>query len=165
MPSTDKTSRRRRKSPNDTKSTLPADQEGMPRSPRGQTTSLEGISILPRTPKTATVRANGFPGWSSEDSGNMEEVEMSLLADDERRQAAEGMTVEEEQEYLSRSEKKPVSSKDKKAIALLIILCWALTLLSHENLPYASTCQTIGLNTGYFASFTVFLALNSESFV
>ena len=41
---------------------------------------------------------------------------------------------------------------------------WALTLLSQENLPYASTCQTIGLNTGYFASFTVFLALNSESF-
>lgn len=41
---------------------------------------------------------------------------------------------------------------------------WALTLLSQENLSYASTCQTIGLNTGYFASFTVFLALNSESF-
>ncbi|KAI0062645.1 hypothetical protein BV25DRAFT_1915799 [Artomyces pyxidatus] len=41
---------------------------------------------------------------------------------------------------------------------------WALTLLSQENLGYASTCQTIGLNTGYFASFTVFLALNSEAF-
>ncbi|THU91656.1 hypothetical protein K435DRAFT_759029 [Dendrothele bispora CBS 962.96] len=41
---------------------------------------------------------------------------------------------------------------------------WALTLLSHENLSYASTCQTIGLNTGYFASFTVFLALNSVEF-
>ncbi|TFL03674.1 MFS general substrate transporter [Pterulicium gracile] len=41
---------------------------------------------------------------------------------------------------------------------------WALTLLSHDNLSYASTCQTIGLNTGYFASFTVFLALNSEAF-
>lgn len=41
---------------------------------------------------------------------------------------------------------------------------WALTLLSKENLSYASTCQTIGLNTGYFASFTVFLALNSEAF-
>ncbi|TDL28917.1 MFS general substrate transporter [Rickenella mellea] len=41
---------------------------------------------------------------------------------------------------------------------------WALTLLSEENLGYASTCQTIGLNTGYFASFTVFLALNSEAF-
>ncbi|KAF8525237.1 MFS general substrate transporter [Hysterangium stoloniferum] len=41
---------------------------------------------------------------------------------------------------------------------------WALTLLSPENLSYASTCQTFGLNTGYFASFTVFLALNSEDF-
>ncbi|KDQ54907.1 hypothetical protein JAAARDRAFT_38023 [Jaapia argillacea MUCL 33604] len=41
---------------------------------------------------------------------------------------------------------------------------WALTLLSHENLSYASTCQTVGLNTGFFASFTVFLALNSEAF-
>ncbi|KZT22107.1 MFS general substrate transporter [Neolentinus lepideus HHB14362 ss-1] len=41
---------------------------------------------------------------------------------------------------------------------------WALTLLSQDNLSYASTCQTIGLNTGYFASFTVFLAFNSEAF-
>ncbi|KAI6133242.1 acetyl-coenzyme A transporter 1-domain-containing protein [Pisolithus croceorrhizus] len=41
---------------------------------------------------------------------------------------------------------------------------WALTLLSKENLSFASTCQTIGLNTGFFASFTVFLALNSETF-
>ncbi|KAF8922182.1 acetyl-coenzyme A transporter 1-domain-containing protein [Mucidula mucida] len=41
---------------------------------------------------------------------------------------------------------------------------WALTLLSQENLSYASTCQTIGLNTGYFASFTVFLAFNSVEF-
>ena len=42
---------------------------------------------------------------------------------------------------------------------------WALTLLSHDSLSYASTCQTIGLNTGYFASFTVFLAFNSVDFV
>ncbi|KIJ45087.1 hypothetical protein M422DRAFT_67250 [Sphaerobolus stellatus SS14] len=41
---------------------------------------------------------------------------------------------------------------------------WALTLLSPENVGYASTCQTFGLNTGYFASFTVFLAFNSEEF-
>ena len=41
---------------------------------------------------------------------------------------------------------------------------WALTLLSEENLSYASTCQTIGLNTGYLLSYTVFLALNSEAF-
>lgn len=43
-------------------------------------------------------------------------------------------------------------------------LGWALTLLSEENLAYASTCQTIGLNTGYLLSYTVFLALNSEDF-
>ncbi|OMJ07994.1 putative membrane protein, partial [Smittium culicis] len=41
---------------------------------------------------------------------------------------------------------------------------WALTLLSKENLAYASTCQTIGLNCGYFLSFTVFLAFNTVDF-
>ncbi|KAI9501969.1 hypothetical protein GGI25_005666 [Coemansia spiralis] len=41
---------------------------------------------------------------------------------------------------------------------------WALTLLSKENLSYASSCQTIGINCGYFLSFTVFLALNSVEF-
>lgn len=41
---------------------------------------------------------------------------------------------------------------------------WALTLLSPPALPYASTAQTVGLNTGYFMSFTVFLALNSPDF-
>lgn len=56
---------------------------------------------------------------------------------------------------------------------LLVLLCatqdiavdgWALTLLSEENLSYASTAQTIGLNTGYFLSFTVFLAFQSPEF-
>ncbi|KAJ1836119.1 hypothetical protein LPJ63_000559 [Coemansia sp. RSA 2711] len=41
---------------------------------------------------------------------------------------------------------------------------WALTLLSKENLSYASTCQTVGINSGFFLSFTVFLALNSVEF-
>lgn len=41
---------------------------------------------------------------------------------------------------------------------------WALTLLSPEALSYASTAQTVGLNTGFFMSFTVFLALNSPEF-
>lgn len=45
-----------------------------------------------------------------------------------------------------------------------IFLGWALTLLSEENLSFASTAQTIGLNSGYFLSFTVFLALNSHEF-
>lgn len=41
---------------------------------------------------------------------------------------------------------------------------WALTLLSQPALPYASTAQTIGMNAGYFTSFTVFLALSSPEF-
>ena len=56
---------------------------------------------------------------------------------------------------------------------LLVFLCatqdiavdgWALTILSRESLSYASTAQTVGLNMGYFLSFTVFLALNSPDF-
>lgn len=47
---------------------------------------------------------------------------------------------------------------------LLVFLCatqdiavdgWALTILSKESLSYASTAQTIGLNIGYFMSFTI----------
>ena len=41
---------------------------------------------------------------------------------------------------------------------------WALELLSKENIQFASTAQTVGLNCGYFLSFTVFLALNSVDF-
>ncbi|KAG5513979.1 hypothetical protein PMAC_000601 [Pneumocystis sp. 'macacae'] len=60
------------------------------------------------------------------------------------------------------------------AFFILVFLCatqdivvdgWALTLLSEKNLAYASTAQSIGLNTGYFMSFTVFLAFNSSEFV
>ncbi|SMN19122.1 similar to Saccharomyces cerevisiae YBR220C Putative protein of unknown function [Maudiozyma saulgeensis] len=41
---------------------------------------------------------------------------------------------------------------------------WALTILSRDSLSYASTAQTVGLNIGYFLSFTVFLAFNSADF-
>lgn len=56
----------------------------------------------------------------------------------------------------------------------LILMCatqdiavdgWALTILSKNALSYASTAQTIGLNTGYFVSFTIFLAFNSKDFM
>jgi PAT family acetyl-CoA transporter-like MFS transporter 1 len=56
---------------------------------------------------------------------------------------------------------------------IMVLLCatqdiavdgWALELLTEENKTYASTAQAIGLNTGYFLSFTVFLALNSPEF-
>ncbi|KAF1809906.1 hypothetical protein P152DRAFT_402249 [Eremomyces bilateralis CBS 781.70] len=41
---------------------------------------------------------------------------------------------------------------------------WALTLLSTENLSYASTAQTVGLTAGSFLSSTVFLAFSSKDF-
>ncbi|KAF2674754.1 hypothetical protein BT63DRAFT_366548 [Microthyrium microscopicum] len=41
---------------------------------------------------------------------------------------------------------------------------WALTLLSQENLSYASTAQTVGLTAGQFLSSTIFLAFNSKDF-
>ncbi|KIW07947.1 uncharacterized protein PV09_01850 [Verruconis gallopava] len=41
---------------------------------------------------------------------------------------------------------------------------WALTLLSPENLSYASTAQTVGLTAGQFLSSTIFLAFNSAEF-
>lgn len=56
---------------------------------------------------------------------------------------------------------------------LLVLFCatqdiavdgWALTCLSPDSLSFASTAQTIGINTGYFSSFTVFLALSSPDF-
>jgi PAT family acetyl-CoA transporter-like MFS transporter 1 len=47
---------------------------------------------------------------------------------------------------------------------MLTRLGWALTLLSKENLAYASTAQTVGLTAGQFLSYTVFLAFNSKDF-
>lgn len=43
-----------------------------------------------------------------------------------------------------------------------LCLCPSLALGAPRR--YASTCQTVGMNAGYFASFTVFLALNDPSF-
>ncbi|KAI8900900.1 acetyl-coenzyme A transporter 1-domain-containing protein [Globomyces pollinis-pini] len=59
------------------------------------------------------------------------------------------------------------------SFTLMVFLCatqdiavdgWAISLLTDENKAYASTAQTVGLNTGYFLSFTVFLAFNSPEF-
>ncbi|KAH9921404.1 MFS general substrate transporter [Fomitopsis serialis] len=229
--------------------------------PDALATSLESISVRPRTPKTARGRP-----W--DEDGLMDDVELSLLDKEEPREA----------EADVKDVKRPMSTRDRRAIILLIILYliqgfplglalgslpfllrehlsysqlatfslasypyslklfwspivdavytpalgrrkswiipmqilvgsimtilsfyademmqnpaeyinvltaafttlvflsatqdiavdgWALTLLSEENLSFASTCQTIGLNTGYLLSYTVFLALNSQAF-
>ena len=41
---------------------------------------------------------------------------------------------------------------------------WALELLPRHLLSYASTCQSVGQNIGYFLSYSVFLALNNAAF-
>ena len=56
---------------------------------------------------------------------------------------------------------------------LLVFLCatqdiavdgWAISLLSIQNISYASTAQTVGLTAGTFLSHTVFLAFNAPDF-
>lgn len=41
---------------------------------------------------------------------------------------------------------------------------WALTMLSRENVGYASTCNSVGQTAGYFLGNVVFLALSSTDF-
>lgn len=41
---------------------------------------------------------------------------------------------------------------------------WALTMLSRENVGYASTCNSVGQTTGYFLGNVLFLALESPDF-
>ena len=41
---------------------------------------------------------------------------------------------------------------------------WALTMLSRENVGYASTCNSVGQTTGFFFGYTIFLALESDEF-
>lgn len=41
---------------------------------------------------------------------------------------------------------------------------WALTMLSRENVGYASTCNSVGQTAGYFMGNVLFLALESPDF-
>ena len=41
---------------------------------------------------------------------------------------------------------------------------WALTMLSRENVGYASTCNSVGQTTGFFLGYSIFLALESKEF-
>lgn len=41
---------------------------------------------------------------------------------------------------------------------------WALTMLSRENVGYASTCNSVGQTAGFFLGNVLFLALESADF-
>ncbi|VDM16943.1 unnamed protein product [Hydatigera taeniaeformis] len=45
----------------------------------------------------------------------------------------------------------------------IVVDGWALTMLSEENLGWASTCNSVGQSMGYILGFIVFLALESPS--
>ncbi|KAJ4473901.1 hypothetical protein J3R30DRAFT_3406733 [Lentinula aciculospora] len=97
---------------------------------------LEGIQIRPRTPRTALHSENGDA---------VDEVELSLLNEDERRAAAASDT-----DLPSSRTKAGVSTKDKRGMALLIVL-WC-----SSKLPFVwigdevvnSTVAQLGLALG-----------------
>merc|ERR1712167_147041 len=41
---------------------------------------------------------------------------------------------------------------------------WALTMLTRENVGYASSCNSIGQTVGYLSAYIIFIALNSSTF-
>ena len=88
------------------------DLTSMPRVPHklnAVSTSLDSIHVPPRTPRTAIDSEDGKP----EDG-----IELSLLNDDERRAAAADDDID-----VAVSKVKGVSGKDKRGMALLIVLC------------------------------------------
>ncbi len=46
----------------------------------------------------------------------------------------------------------------------IVVDGWALSILSPQNVGYASTCNSVGQTAGYFVSFTVFLTFESKDF-
>lgn len=76
---------------------------------------MDTVRIQPRTPRL---------------QHDTEEVELSLLGEDERRQAAFGAS-ENDSARAGRA-KRPMSTKDKRSMGLLCILC-EFSCLGHES--------------------------------
>lgn len=74
----------------------------------GTTSSMDNVRIQPRTPRQGVH--------------DTEEVELTLLEEDEQRQAAIGVLDDDDSVRASRH-KHPMSTKDKRAMGLLITLC------------------------------------------
>lgn len=71
------------------------------------TSSMDTVRVQPRTPRRPTH--------------DMEEVELTLLEEDERRQAAVG--VADDGPAMAGRPKPPMSAKDKRSMILLCVLC------------------------------------------
>lgn len=101
-------------------STITPDKASMRPSGRmAVTSSLDSITVTPRTPRTPRTMNGNRLGSSGVDDDD--DVELSLLGEEERRQAAHGLEPDEPEH--SPSLKGPMSSKDKRAMVLLCVLC------------------------------------------
>jgi hypothetical protein len=86
----------------------------------GVSTSLDNVHITPRTPRAVRptlVDDSDFVGVGVD----AQEVEMSLLGEDERRRARLGFANEDGRLHVTH--KAPLSPEDKRAMALLCVLC------------------------------------------
>lgn len=100
-----------------------SDQEPMRKANGAVSSSLESIHIPPRTPRSAV--------GSDDNLQSMEEVEMSLLTTEERQRAATGVSPHDA--YVSKG-KAGMSTKDRRGIILLIVLCEYLANKSRSKL-------------------------------
>jgi PAT family acetyl-CoA transporter-like MFS transporter 1 len=89
------------------------------RTGRGTSSSLNSIQMQPRTPRS--------PEYNNQD---MDEVELSLLGEEDRQRAAVGLSDEFPSDV---DPKRPFSARDKRAMSLLIVLCASL---SFSHLQY-----------------------------
>lgn len=74
---------------------------------QGTTSSMDTVRIQPRTPRQGTH--------------DTQEIELTLLEEDEQRQAAVG--VSDHESARTRQSTRPMSGKDKRSMGILIILC------------------------------------------
>jgi len=100
----------------------------LPRQPilsPGISTSLDSIQITPRTPHAVRPDYDDTEADKFVSGVDAEEVEMTLLAEDERRRAHPGFA--DGNGHLGIKHKAPLSLEDKRAMALLCVLCTSLS--------------------------------------
>lgn len=121
------------------------------RTHNGVTTSLDSIQIQPRTPRTPRPHREWPNNGDSPAASSMDEVELSLLNEDERARAAR------EDGFGDLGDEKPkagtISMEDKKAMALLSILCelsfYVVECLPrHSSLPRECVCRSYPGSSG-----------------
>lgn len=111
------------------------------RNHNGVSTSLDSIQIQPRTPRTPRPHRE----WANGDGpvvGSMDEVELTLLSEEERARAGAEDGFGDVGGLKSKSG--AFSTEDKKAIALLSVLCECLAysdLFATSLMPGRRMCR------------------------